>query len=180
MSRQLFKRLSGATAIVFAVWLGVAAAPAASLPALAHRSGMTYQNYAMPGCGTGRQLQDAAGELLFQMGQTNPQPFLAGLHNRDPEVRACCALVLGWHRTPGSFEPVLALTRDPDPRVRRCALGAVARYRAPRVIPVLIQALHAPDRRSQIIAYDGLRELGDPAALRAANAWYPTWVHRSD
>lgn len=171
MSRQLLKRLGGSAAIVFAVWLGVVATPTTSLSALAHRSEMTYQNYAMPDCGTGRQRQDAASARLFRMGRTNPQPFLAGLHDWDPEVRACSALVLGWHRTPGSFEPVLALTRDPDPRVRRCALAAVARYRNPRVMPVLIQALREPDRRTQFIAYDGLRDLGDPAALRAADAW---------
>jgi quinoprotein glucose dehydrogenase len=112
---------------------------------------------------------------LGQVARQHPEalrPVVSLLSDRDPEVRAQAARVLGNGRWAPVYEKLVALLRDPQPRVRFfAALGVGKQKRKEAVAPVLRLLADNADQDAYLrhAGVMALTWIGDEKALLAAS-----------
>lgn len=93
------------------------------------------------------------------------------LGDRDPEIRAQSAKVVGETLTVELFDKIVALTRDPEPRVRYFATMGLARFRRVNSIPAIVEMLRDNQDKDPFLRHAGavaLASIGEPNQLLAA------------
>ncbi|MGY8653128.1 MAG: HEAT repeat domain-containing protein [Verrucomicrobiia bacterium] len=93
------------------------------------------------------------------------------LGDRDPEIRAQTAKVVGETLTVELFDKILVLTQDPDPRVRYFATLSLARFRQARSIPAILAMVRDNQDKDPFLRHAAavaLASIGEPNQLLAA------------
>ncbi len=89
-----------------------------------------------------------------------------GTRDPDERVRQVALNNMWTHAESMSFEDASRLVGDSDARAARAACVAVGKSKDPRALPLLVKVLTKRDYTPRFAA-EGLRELGDPAAVPA-------------
>ncbi|MEX2243192.1 MAG: HEAT repeat domain-containing protein [Fimbriimonadaceae bacterium] len=86
------------------------------------------QNWLYPGCGTGREKQDAASRRFTRMAVAHPDVVEVLMEDADNEVRGVAVLHAGYFRVKGIEEKLAGIAlNDDDPRLREYAVAALGR-----------------------------------------------------
>jgi quinoprotein glucose dehydrogenase len=93
------------------------------------------------------------------------------LHDKDPEVRAQAAKVMGERRLPNGYEGLVELLQDESPRVKFFAAMSLGKLGQPAAVPSLLQMLRNNADRDAWLRHAGVMALtwiGDVKSLLAA------------
>jgi quinoprotein glucose dehydrogenase len=111
---------------------------------------------------------------LGQVGRTASEAYrrlLPLLADRDPEVRAQTARVLGDGRVASAFDALVTLLKDPEPRVRLFAALSLGKLGRVEAVGPVVEMLRGNADRDPFLRHAGVMALtasADASALRAA------------
>jgi quinoprotein glucose dehydrogenase len=100
---------------------------------------------------------------IAQMGQTpgldHVQELVPLILDKDPEVRAQTARVMGIARYEGAFNALMQLLQDSDARVRYFAVQAAGRYGDARAVERIISVIRENGERDPYLRHAGMMAL---------------------
>lgn len=99
--------------------------------------------------------------------------FASLLIDKDTEIVAQAAKMIGDLRVPGAFSSLIERLRNADPRVRFFAMEALGRTKEPTAVGPIIEMLRADDGQDAWLRHGGmvaLGRIGDELAMRELSA----------
>jgi quinoprotein glucose dehydrogenase len=111
---------------------------------------------------------------LGQVGRQHPEaygPLVDLLKDRDPEVRAQAAKLLGDGRVTAAYDGLLALLGDAEPRVRFFTAMSLGKLRRQEAVPAIVHMLRDNADQDPYVRHAGvmaLTWLNDQGSVRAA------------
>ncbi len=104
-------------------------------------------------------VRDRAADKLIDMGADVVEALIAALKDRDADIRANAAWILGQIKDERAVEPLIEAARDRNAKVRSYAALALGKLGDKRAIPVLNSAVNDTDRDVRLTAEQALAKL---------------------
>jgi HEAT repeat protein len=129
-------------------------------------------------------IRDNAAEKLTDMGEAAVDNLIMALEDRDSNVRANAAWVLGRIKDKKAVEPLIKAARDRSAKVRSYAALALGKLGDEKAVPVLNAALNDTNRDVRLTARQALDKLlpktaSGPAAVPKSGGGGPEGVMRA-
>jgi HEAT repeat protein len=103
---------------------------------------------------------------LAQQGDARVLSLLTGrLKGSDLNSRLSALTLLGWLKSPESFQPISTALRDADPRIRKAAADSLGELKDRRALAGLVQLLEDSESSVRYSAVVALMALRDPGAV---------------